>query len=194
MDIFTSRSVNVPIPKIKMFKEHWMEIYTPLVNIMGLQVRMNLKVPCVDLRIEDDNNQLCLEKGIQFLNAILDGFAPDQAVNLLKNGTCLVKFHISEIKRLSGDNVSRAIGRIIGREGKVKSAIEHTMGVCMLIKEDEIFMLGDEEGIKKAKESISRLVLGAHPGSILNKLKVIASKQRKGCFETVHLKNEENLL
>ncbi|ELA47456.1 hypothetical protein VCUG_01107 [Vavraia culicis subsp. floridensis] len=192
MTMFTSRSVNVPIPKIKAFKEHWMEIYTPLVNVVGLQVRMNLRVPCVDLRVEDDNNQLHLEKGVQFLNAILDGFTPEQAVNLLKNDTSLIKFHISEIKRLSGDNVSRAMGRIIGREGKVKSAIEHTMGVCMLVKDDEIFLLGDEEGIKRAKESISRLVLGAHPGSILNKLKVIASKQRKGYFETVHLNDEKN--
>lgn len=185
--MFTVRSVNIPIPRVNGFKARWMQIYTPLVDVLDLQVRMNLKVPCIDLRTENDENIVNLEKGVQFINAILDGFTPDQAVDLLKDDVMMIKFNISEIKHLTEKNASRAVGRIIGREGKVKAAIEKTMGVHILIKEDEVFIIGDEYGIRRAKESICRLVMGAHPGSILNKLKVVASKQKKEFYGTIYL-------
>lgn len=194
MSEFLVKSVNVPIPAVNKFKNIWMQIYTPLVNILDVQVKMNLVTPSVDLRIPENDDQIKLEKAVAFINAILEGFAPQQASILLKNGVTQINFQISEIKRFSGDNLSRAIGRIIGREGKVKSAIESTFHVSMLIKEDEIFLIGDNDSLRQAKESISRLVLGAHPGSILNKLKVVASKHRKQGFETVYLNDEKNKL
>lgn len=192
MLFFHSKSVNVPISLVTKFKSQWMDIYTPLVNILDIQVRMNLSVPCIDFRISDSDDQMKLEKACAFIEAILNGFSTQQAVHLLKNNVIFLNFHISEIKRLGGDNSSRAIGRIIGREGKVKSAIESTFNVCILIKDDIIYIIGNIEAVRQAKESISRLVLGAHPGSILNKLKVIASKQRKGHFETAFLNKEIN--
>lgn len=192
MEQYSVRSVNVPIPMINKIKTIWMDIYTPLVTILDLEVRMNLHVPCVDLRISVGDDQVKLEMAVSFLEAIVEGFTPQQALSLLKGGVSRLRFHVTQIKRLSGDSTSRAIGRIIGREGKVKSAIESTFQVSMMIKDDEIFLIGDNESLRQAKESISRLVLGAHPGSILNKLKVVASKQRKGHFESVYL-NKESL-
>ncbi|KRH93299.1 putative RNA-binding protein Pno1p interacting with Nob1p and involved in 26S proteasome assembly [Pseudoloma neurophilia] len=187
---FSVRSVNVSIPSVSKFKNCWLEIYTPMVNILDVEVRMNLTVPCIDIRTGVKNDQVKLEMAESFVQAIVDGFTPQQALPLLKSGTTRLQFHISEIKRLSNDSTSRAIGRIIGREGKVKLAIENTFHISMIIKDDQIFLIGDNESLRQAKESISRLVLGAHPGSILNKLKVVASKQRKGYFETVYLNDE----
>lgn len=191
---YSVRSVNVPVPKVQTFKTYWLEIYTPMVNILDVEVRMNLTVPCVDIKIPGTDDHVKLEMAVSFIEAILCGFTPQQALPLLKNGVTRLQFHISEIKRLTGDNISRAMGRIIGREGKVKAAIESTFQLSMIIKEDEIFLIGDNESLSQAKESISRLVLGAHPGSILNKLKIVSSKKRKGYFETVYLNEEKNKL
>lgn len=46
-----SRKVSVPAHRYTPMKENWDAIYTPLVEQLGLQVRMNLKKRSVELRV-----------------------------------------------------------------------------------------------------------------------------------------------
>jgi hypothetical protein len=45
------RKVPVPQHRLTPLKQHWLEIYKPIVEHMKLQVRMNTKSRCVELRV-----------------------------------------------------------------------------------------------------------------------------------------------
>ncbi|EPR79685.1 KH domain containing protein [Spraguea lophii 42_110] len=177
-------SIQVPIPKVNYLKKKWMDIYTPLVSIANLEVRMNLSIPSIDLRLAIDNeNIMCLEKGKMFINLILLGFTPQEAILALKEECAVnISFTVKDIKKLSGHNLERAVGRVVGREGKIKEQIEQSSRTKIVIKNDTFHILGSEEGVKLAKDGICRLVMGANPGSIQNKMRRIAKKMKEECF------------
>ncbi|CAO3624656.1 unnamed protein product [Mucor hiemalis] len=108
-------------------KRHWLEIYSPLVEHMKLQVRMNVKTKTVELKTspstEDEGS---LQKGADFLRAFALGFEVEDAMALLRlDDIFLDTFEIKDVKTLHGDHLARAIGRIAGRDGKTKFTIEN---------------------------------------------------------------------
>ncbi len=46
-----SRRVGVPPHRLTPLKENWMNIYTPIVEHMHLQIRMNLRARQVEIRV-----------------------------------------------------------------------------------------------------------------------------------------------
>ncbi|KAG0439027.1 Pre-rRNA-processing protein PNO1 [Dictyocoela muelleri] len=172
------RTIIIPIPivKVKPLKRIWMQIYEPLVNISGLQVRMNLQAPSIDLRSIDC---LALERGRIFINAILKGFSPIDCVSALKDDdTSVVSFRISDVKKLPRNGLERAIGRIIGTDGKMKSTIENTTRCKLIVFDDEISILGTPDNTKMARDAVCRLIMGSKPNSISNRLKILSSKRK----------------
>ena len=108
-------------------KRHWLDLYSPLVEHMKLQVRMNVKSKTVELRTSnttDDDG--ALQKGADFVRAFALGFEVEDAMALLRlDDIYLDTFDIKDVKTLHGDHLSRAIGRIAGRDGKTKFTIEN---------------------------------------------------------------------
>ena len=47
------RRVAVPTHRFTPLKEKWMDLYQPIVKHMKLQIRMNLKTRCVELRTSE---------------------------------------------------------------------------------------------------------------------------------------------
>ena len=45
------RKVGIPPHRLTPLKKDWLKIYTPLVEHMKCQVRMNLKSKCVEIRV-----------------------------------------------------------------------------------------------------------------------------------------------
>jgi RNA-binding protein PNO1 len=65
-------------------KKDWLKIYTPLVEHMKLQVRMNLRSKAVELRSCSETAEIgALQKGADFVRAYGLGF--DLEVNLIFN-------------------------------------------------------------------------------------------------------------
>lgn len=79
------RSVPVPPNRMSPLKKQWNEIFTPLVSHMNLQVRMNLKRRCVEIRgspkTEDSGS---VQKGADFVSAFISGFEIKDAIALLR--------------------------------------------------------------------------------------------------------------
>ena len=47
------RKISIPTHRMAPLKQHWMKIYTPLVENLKLQVRMNVKGRFVEIRVNN---------------------------------------------------------------------------------------------------------------------------------------------
>ena len=121
------RKIPVPPHRMTPLKNHWMEIYKPIVEHLKLQIRMNQKSKSVEIRTSKHTTDSgAIQKAEDFLKAFMLGFSVEDAVALLRLDDLYVdSFDVTDVKRLSGANLSRAIGRISGKDGKTKFAIEN---------------------------------------------------------------------
>ncbi|KAH8693521.1 putative rRNA processing protein [Talaromyces proteolyticus] len=157
----------VPIPPNRMspLKTYWPKIYPPLVEHLKLQVRMNVKNRAVELR----NSKLttdpsALQRGEDFIRAFTLCFDVDDAIALLRLDDLYINsFEIKDVKSLSGDHLSRAIGRIAGQNGKTKFAIENATRTRVVLAGQKVHILGTFKNAKMAQEAVVSLILGSPP-------------------------------
>lgn len=173
----------IPIPPHRMtpLKNDWHKIYTPLVEMAGLQVRMNVAKKCVELKSSRyTSEQGMLQKGADFVKAFALGFEADDSIALLRMDDLFVDtFEIKDVKTLQGDNLSRAIGRIAGKDGRTRFAIENASRTRLVIADTKIHILGNFGNIKIARDAVVALIRGSPPGKVYANLKTIGARQRQ---------------
>jgi RNA-binding protein PNO1 len=183
------RSIPIPPQRQGAIKRDWTRICMSIVEQCGLHIRMNLKTKAVDIRTcEATKDASLLERGALFIRAIILGFGVEDALVVIKMGDVFLdSFDIKDVKKLKNDHLDRAIGRIIGKDGKVKKAIETSSKTRIVVDDTDIHILGSVENIRVAKDSVCRLIQGSQPGKICNRVRVISSKLRGvyGTLETV---------
>ncbi|KAK5263964.1 pre-rRNA-processing protein pno1 [Exophiala xenobiotica] len=161
-----SRKVPIPPHRMSPLKTNWPKIYPPLVEHLQLQVRMNIKSKAVELRTSKFTTDAgALQKGEDFVKAFTLGFDVDDAIALLRLDDLYIEtFEIKDVKTLHGEHLGRAIGRIAGKDGKTKFAIENTSGF---------------QNIRIAREAVVSLILGAPPGKVYGNLRTVASRMKE---------------
>eukprot|EP00126_Sphaerothecum_destruens_P000099 Sdes_comp10120_c0_seq1m1731 len=172
------RRIGVPPHRYSPLKNSWEDIYTPLVEHMKLQVRMNLKTRHVELRTSELTSDTgALQKGADFLKAFMLGFDVKDAVALLRLDDLYIdSFDVTDVKPLKGDHLSRAIGRIAGQGGRTKFTIENTTRTRIVVADTRIHILGSFQNIKVARDALCNLILGSPPGKVYGQLRTVASR------------------
>ena len=163
-----TRKVPVPPHRMTPLKASWSKIYPPLVEHLKLQVRMNVKNRAVELRTSKfTTDSAALQKGEDFVKAFTLGFDVDDAIALLRLDDLYIQsFELKDVKgSLNGEHISRAIGRIAGKDGKTKFAIENASRTRVVLADQKVHILGGFKNIHIAREAIVSLILGSPPVS-----------------------------
>ena len=163
-----TRKVPVPPHRMTPLKASWPKIYPPLVEHLKLQVRMNVKNRAVELRTSKfTTDSGSLQKGEDFVKAFTLGFDVDDAIALLRLDDLYIQsFELKDVKgSLNGEHISRAIGRIAGKDGKTKFAIENASRTRVVLADQKVHILGGFKNIHIAREAIVSLILGSPPVS-----------------------------
>ncbi|KAK5076016.1 pre-rRNA-processing protein pno1 [Lithohypha guttulata] len=176
-----SRKVPIPPHRLTPLKSAWPKIYPPLVEHLKLQVRMNVKSKAVELRTSRFTTTTdSLQKGEDFIRAFTLGFDVDDAIALLRLDDLYIEtFEIKDVKTLNGEHLSRAIGRIAGKDGKTKFAIENTSKTRVVLADSKIHILGGFQNIRIAREAVVSLILGAPPGKVYGNLRTVAGRMKE---------------
>ncbi|CAD5177464.1 uncharacterized protein LOC135675884 [Musa acuminata AAA Group] len=172
------RKVGVPTHRYAPLKRCWMEIYTPIYEQMKIDIRMNLKARKVELKTRADTPDVSnLQKCADFVHAFMLGFDVADALALLRLDDLYVdSFEIKDVKTLRGEHLSRAIGRLSGKGGKTKFAIENSTRTRIVIADTKIHILGSFLNIKVARDSLCSLILGSPAGKVYSKLRAVTAR------------------
>ncbi|KAL1304917.1 hypothetical protein AAFC00_003832 [Neodothiora populina] len=176
-----TRKVSVPPHRMTPLKNAWAKIYPPLVEHLKLQVRMNVKSKAIELRTSKYTTDTgALQKGADFIQAFCLGFDVDDAIALLRLDDLYIEtFEIKDVKTLQGEHQGRAIGRIAGKDGKTKFAIENASRTRVVLADSKIHILGGFKNIHIAREAIVSLILGSPPGKVYGNLRTVASRMKE---------------
>ncbi|KAJ3415162.1 pre-rRNA-processing protein pno1 [Chytridiales sp. JEL 0842] len=175
------RLVPIPPHRLSPLKKDWLKICSPLVEHLKLHVRMNVKRKAVELKsCKDTVDTGAIQKGADFLRAFTLGFEIADAMALLRLDELYIDtFEIKDVRTLHGDNLSRAIGRIVGKDGRTKFAIENSSRTRIVVADQKIHILGSFTNIRIAKDAVVSLIIGASPGKVYTRLRTIAARAKE---------------
>jgi len=172
------RKISVPAHRYTPLKENWLKIYSPIVNHMKLQIRMNTQTLHVELRTSEyTEDPGTIQKAADFIKAFMLGFDVDDAIALLRLDDIYIdSFEITDVKMLKGDHLSRAIGRIAGHDGKTKFTIENVTKTRIVLADSHIHILGSFTNVKLARDAICSLILGSPPGKVYARMRALCQR------------------
>ncbi|KAK5111571.1 pre-rRNA-processing protein pno1 [Meristemomyces frigidus] len=176
------RKIRIPPHRMTPLKTNWPKIYPPLVDHLKLQVRMNLPKKTVELRTSPTHttDPSALQKGADFLSAFTLGFDLDDAIALLRLDDLYIQsFEVKDVKTLSGEHLSRAVGRIAGKDGKTKFAIENASRTRIVLADSKVHILGGFKNLGVAREAVVSLILGSPPGKVYGNLKTVGARMKE---------------
>ncbi|KAJ1786653.1 pre-rRNA-processing protein pno1 [Coemansia sp. RSA 2399] len=175
------RRIRVPPHRFSPLKKDWLKIYSPVVEYLKLQIRMNPKTRVIEIRTCEETEDVgAIQKAADFVRAYCLGFTAEDSLALLRmEDLYLESFEIKDVKTLNGDHLSRAIGRISGKDGKTKFTIENATKTRISLADSKIHILGTFQNIKIARDAVVSLILGSPPGKVYSNLRIIASRLKE---------------
>ena len=104
----------------------------------------------------------------QAIKALDYGFSPNIAFKLFNDNFFLDMLDLELIFRGNKKTINRYKGRVIGLEGKIKKHIEELSHSYISVSGNKVFIIGEFEDLKNAKEAIMRILEGSEHSSVFS--------------------------
>ena len=172
------RRIRCPPHRLTPLRNQWEHVMSPIVEFLKLQIRFNPKNRSVELKTSElTEDPGAIQKGQDFIEAYMMGFEIQDAVALLRLEDLYIdSFMVTDVKMLAGDHLSRAIGRVVGQDGKTRYAIENATKTRVVVADQKIHIMGSFANIKLARDAICNLIIGAPPGKVYNQMRNVAKR------------------
>lgn len=100
------------------------------------------------------------------VTAIARGFSPEKAMKLLNEEIILEIIDLETQIGKSRNTLTRIKGRIIGKNGKTRQAIEQYTSTHLSIYGKTVSIIGDYQDVLDAKKAIQLIINGASHGAV----------------------------
>ncbi|MFX0140176.1 MAG: KH domain-containing protein [Candidatus Hodarchaeota archaeon] len=120
------------------------------------------------------------------VNAINRGFNPVKAMKLLEDDFDLEIFNLLSILGKSDKRIKRVKGRIIGRNGEMRKAIERYAESFLSVYGKTVAIIADYENLQISRKAVSMLINGIPHHVVLRFLEDKYNEKKKEQFKQLY--------
>ncbi|MHA2400824.1 MAG: KH domain-containing protein [Promethearchaeota archaeon] len=156
---------------------------------LGVIINLDSKTgDCEVLPKLDDPNYMPLNvyTAQKIVNAINRGFNPVKAMKLIEEGYDLEVFNLLSILGKSDKRIKRIKGRVIGRNGEMRKAIERYAESFISVYGKTIAVIADFDNLQIARKSVSMLLNGMPHHVVLKFLESKYNEKKKEQFRQIY--------
>lgn len=156
---------------------------------LGVNIILDSKTGDFEIKPILDNpkyNPLNVYLGEKILNAINRGFNPEKALKLLDELYDLEVFNLYNILGRSDKKVKRMKGRVIGRNGEIRKAIEKYAESYVSVYGKTISIIAEYENLQIARKAVNMLLSGMPHHSVLKYLENKYNERKKEEFKQMY--------
>jgi ribosomal RNA assembly protein len=165
------------------------EIKKEIENKLGVIINIDSKTGNCEIRSNPENpnyiplNNFTAEK---IANAINRGFNPIKAMKLFEENFDLEVFNLLKIVGKSDKRIKRIKGRIIGRNGEMRKAIERYAESFVSVYGKTVSIIANYNNLQIARKAVSMLINGMPHHVVLKFLEERYSERKKEQFREMY--------
>ncbi|MFX0000860.1 MAG: KH domain-containing protein [Candidatus Hodarchaeota archaeon] len=156
---------------------------------LGVNINLDSKSgDCEILPKPDDPNYMPLNiyTAEKIVKAINRGFNPIKAMKLLEENYELETFNLLSILGKSDKRIKRIKGRVIGRNGEMRKAIERYAESFLSVYGKTISIIADYDNLQNARKAVSMLINGMPHHVVLKFLENKFNEKKKEQFKQLY--------
>lgn len=156
---------------------------------LGVKIEIDSHTGEVDIKPDtelENFNPLNVIIAKKVIRAINRGFNPNKAMKLKNDEFTLEVINLSSILGKSRKKLKRIKGRLIGRNGEMREAIEQYAECYVSIFGKTISVIADHENLQIAKKAINMIINGMPHHTVLKYLENMYTKKQKERFKQMY--------
>ncbi|KAA0004561.1 MAG: RNA-processing protein [Thermoplasmata archaeon] len=129
----------------------------------GVELNIDSKSGDVSIKSDDAVKELDAQNVVK---AIGRGFSPQNAMLLFRDDHYFELIDMRDYVGKRAKHIHRVAGRIIGKGGKTRAAIEHATGAKISVYGTTVGVIGKVDGIDVAMKAIEMLLSGSNHSTV----------------------------
>lgn len=146
-------------------------------NKKSLEGKLKVKISLTGKKATIEGEALDEYVATRVLDAMSFGFSADTALLLIEDDFSLEILSVRDFTRRK--NLEVVKGRLIGTHGKTKNTLEEISGCNIILKDNEVGIIGPSETIGEAITGVTNLIRGTKQGNVYRYLERQNREKRK---------------
>jgi len=158
-------------------------------KVLGVKLNIDSKTGDCEIKplLNGPNyNPLNIFTAEKVINAINRGFNPQKAMKLLEDNYELEIFNLVELLGKSDKRIKRMKGRIIGRNGEMRRAIERFCESFVSVYGKTVSVIAEYDNLQIARKSIRKILNGNPHHVVLKFLENKYNEKKKQIFKEIY--------